>query len=139
MGTNNSWAAAHILCIQYPLVSYVHLNSFKHANAHSLRSGILNPFLARDNGDYTNIGLTAKMSIYGFYKDNAYEKNVFWAFVAAYSVMYGMGVWPAKDDRLMIADLLFLFFIIGNSCCVITAIDVQLMLIMLLMSLLVKF
>lgn len=82
LGTNKKCAVAHILCIQYPFVSKVHLNYFKHANAHYLLSGMLNPFFALDNGDSTNIGLRDKISTLGFSKDSASEKKVFIAFVA---------------------------------------------------------
>lgn len=95
---------------------------------------MLNPFFALDNGDSTNMGLTDKISTLGFSKDSASEKNVFIAFVAEYSVIYGKGDWPANDDKLIIADFPDLCFINGNNCCVIAVIDVQFTLMIFLIS-----
>lgn len=110
LGTNNWWNFEQILWRIYPFVSYSHLSSFRQAYAHYLLSGMLNPFFCLDNCDSTNIGLTDKISISGFYKERASLKNVFIAFVAEYKQIKGWGFWPAKEDKLIMADFPFLAF-----------------------------
>jgi hypothetical protein len=86
---------------------------------------MLNPFFFFDNGDYTYIGRTVKISISGFYIDKPYVKVLFIDFVAEYKVAYGTGFYPANEDRLIMADFDLRDFSNGSNAPLNTLIDEQ--------------
>lgn len=101
-----------ILCIKYPNDEYdPNLNCFKLSLAHSLEVGILNCFFTLELPLYTCIGVIEIMSIYGYSIDKPSESILLKAFDELYKVIYGIGLNPAKEDKLTIADLHFLYFI----------------------------
>lgn len=82
----------------------------------------------------TSDGLSANISNYGYSIYNISVKNSPYAFVALYTLKYGVGIYPANDVTFTIADFYFLYNNYGINLLLNIVIGIQFIVIVLYTS-----